>query len=222
MSNVPRAVTTYRVRGCGVEQVFLAAAGVVAVVGITILLMSSDRDQRRRAELAAFAAERGWRAGSAGRWRERLPTGDAGNQVKLQYDGTWRGLPVSVAEYRFFQDDPEEGRITHHLAVFVVHLAGAHPRITVRAKGVLSRRRSGDHVVGDERFDRHFLVRTDSPELAARVLTPALVDAHVRGEVPPWSLAGGHLVAHWPGRVRVEAVPDRLDALLTVAELLGG
>ena len=74
--------------------VFVAFAVVVAAIRATI-------DHRYRRELEAWATARGWdvHEGGGGDWMKYLPAGRNGAGVKAKLVGTWRGHPVTVADY---------------------------------------------------------------------------------------------------------------------------
>jgi hypothetical protein len=58
--------------------------------------------------------------------------------------------------------------------------------------------------------------------VVGRLLGPGLIDAHVAGRVPAWSLEGADLVTYEQGRLDgAESVAVRAAPLVRVATLLG-
>ena len=53
------------------------------------------------------------------------------------------------------------------------------------------------------------------------LLSPALVDAHLRDQAPPWSLRGGDLMITEQGRLTLERIGPGIQRLGWLAETLG-
>ncbi|MGH3887375.1 MAG: hypothetical protein ACRDSZ_12555 [Pseudonocardiaceae bacterium] len=214
-----------------------------AVVSWTV---RSALDRRYRDKIAAWAAAQGWnyREGGGGSWTQGLEQGIA-RGVELQMEGSRRDRQVTVAHYWYqTRESRQEPRqeycggqwttrwetniytVTHDLTVLAVHLPSVYPEISVESRGLGSRIahsfgwRDRNRLEQDS-FDHAYRVRTEDPELGRSVVTPALVEAHLAGTVPLWSLRDHDLFTTWEGKIRVDLVPNRLDQLLDVADLLG-
>ncbi|MCA1701907.1 MAG: hypothetical protein LC808_00995 [Actinobacteria bacterium] len=150
--------------------------------------------------------------------------------MKLQMEGTKRDRRVTVAHYWYEtssrDSDGRESTTTYNLMVLVVHLQGVYPEISVQIRGPVSRiaRRFGrqdPNSVGQESFDGLYRVRTEDPELIRRVMTPALVKAHLARTVPLWSLRDNELLTTHSWTRDFDLIDSRLGQLLDIADLLG-
>ncbi|MGB6205668.1 hypothetical protein [Mycobacterium sp.] len=209
----------------------LVAIFVVAFV-VLIVLMARQRERARQAQIAQWAASRGWtvtlRPGPI-EWCSRLP-GRNRRGVSQILSGTVDRWPVSVAEYSYTTTtstgDGGTTTTTHHFIVTVVRLASSYAPVAVQPRGGISRMGRalvGDNAAstGDEDFDRQFRVKTQDP--ASRALVgPTLIAEHLAGRIPAWSLAGQDLLAWQQGRL---TDPTRIEALtaglVRVASLIG-
>jgi hypothetical protein len=123
-------------------------------------------------------------------------------------------------------NQPQTMTATKRYLVCVVDVGGSYPAIEVveRSSGSkLWRWLTGpkDTEIGVPEFDERYRIATESPDVARQLIGPALIQAHVAGSVPPWSLYGSDLLAYWPGRLEPEQALPSLDALISVAELFG-
>jgi hypothetical protein len=64
-------------------------------------------------------------------------------------------------------------------------------------------------------------VATTDPRAAHALISPALVDVHLRGQAPPWSILNGELVIVEAGRLAPERLGPGIQRLGWPAELLG-
>ncbi|MGH7870567.1 MAG: hypothetical protein ACREP9_23695 [Candidatus Dormibacteraceae bacterium] len=221
---------------------------MIWVIWAVPIVVRKVRNRRYRDGVAAWAAtHEGWsyREGGGGPWAQQLEQGQA-RGVTFHIDGTRRNRPVTVAHYwyRTSADAAATGWVegsyttTHDLTVCLVHLPGVYPAISVKIRGAVypaipvKARDIGWRIarglgfpvlygLGEDAFDRVYQVRTEVPELSRSVITPALVEAHLAGTVPPWSLREHDLLATWNGKVKPDLIPSHLDQLLNVADLLG-
>jgi hypothetical protein len=115
---------------------------------------------------------------------------------------------------------------TVDLAVFVAALPGYWPDIEVRGRHLGSRilralGRQAPVEIGHPLFDQRFRVETADPDAARALLSPGLVDAHLRGQAPLWSIRGGELMFAERGRLVPERVGPGVERLRWLAATLG-
>lgn len=208
---------------------------VILVIAIPLRIRARKREQARAAALAAWGSSLGWTAfprETQVRWTERLP-GRADRGIRYLFSGQRGGRTVGVAEYAYYETtttnvngQTQTTTTTHRYLVCVVDVGSEYPAIEVGARGSgskLWRWLTGpkDTELGVADFDEKFRVSTDTPEMARQLLGPTLVQAHVAGQVPAWSLYGRDLLAYWPGRLEPTTALPALDALLWVADQFG-
>lgn len=217
--------------------VFLAVlliGGVGSVATILVLAVgrAAAKAERRRAEaLYAWSTANGWRMREGdvpAAWRQRLAHLPRFRVRRLVY-GTMGGLPVTAADCHYTahstdgQGNSQSSDVS--LSVFVTRLPGIWPDIEVRGRRLGSRLlralgRSSRVEVGHPLFDQRFTVEAADPRAAHAVLSPALVDAHLRGLAPQWSLRGGELLVTETGRLTPEDVLPGAQRVAWLAGLL--
>ncbi|BCJ75035.1 hypothetical protein CS0771_45790 [Catellatospora sp. IY07-71] len=211
---------------------------VIAVIAVAVVsaAVGRARDRRYVEGVASWAASLGWRyrEGGGGTWTSRLPRG-VRSGVRLLVEGSRDGFPVTVAHYwwetREQRTRQENGHTrwetvtVHHAAtVHVVHLPAQQPTVAVNPRGLGSKMArglglSGVVEVGVEEFDRRFRVDTQDPAGRA-LITAALIQAHIAGAVPVWSVDGRDLIGVQNHALKTDTVLPFLDSLLRVAKLL--
>lgn len=216
--------------------ILLFVMGVMGA-GITVLFRALrtaqiKAERRRRDALYAWTMASGWRmheGDAATRWRPRLAHLRGFRMRRLAY-GTIGVLPVTAADCRYETTTTNaEGQAQTtevNLSVFVAALPGAWPEITVGNRHLGSRmlRALGGHSgveIGHPGFDRRFRVETADPYAARTLLSPALVDAHLHGRAPNWSISGGELMVLETGRLTPERIPPGVERLRWLAAVLG-
>jgi hypothetical protein len=209
---------------------FVAICICMVVLAVPLGLLGARRTRRRRAAMTDWALRNGWTAAPAlaAEWIGRLP-GRNRRGVSLALSGTVRGWPVTVAEYSYTtatSGSDGQTQTTHRYIVVVVRMPAPSPAVTVKPRGAGSRAlraifgsRAGPS--DNDEFNRRFDVDTEDPVTAQRLFTAALVNQHLAGELPHWSLSGHDLVTYQSGRIaRPEDVPGHADPLIRVAALL--
>jgi hypothetical protein len=217
------------------------AVAIVVVLIVIAAVVSARRERERREALRQWAARHRWtyeeRPAAPG-WTSRLPGRDR-RGVSLMLTGVVGGYPVGVAEYSYTDTSTSTTRsadgssststssTTYHYVVVVVRLPRAGPSVEVQPRHALSklgRAVFGDRAtaLGHEPFDRAFRVGAKDPRAVRQLIGPALVEEHVAGRVPAWSLDGADLLTYRNGRLDgSEGVADRAAPLVWVATLLG-
>ncbi|MFE6858024.1 hypothetical protein [Nocardia sp. NPDC057668] len=211
---------------------------VVGFVGLMMLAAArSARAERERVDrLYHWAAAAGWRVyhRSDAPWTDRLPGGHR-HGIDISLVGRLGGHWVTVAEYsyqtfhtRSSGDSTVTDTTTHRYVVTVVHLDRQYPPLEVRAQGMwslLGRALFGDRktATGNPLFDCTFRIDAGDPAYAKAMVGPHLIEAHVAGAVPLWSLAGTDLLTYVPNAQLHDprAIPGYAAPLLRVADLLG-
>ncbi|WP_109529981.1 MULTISPECIES: hypothetical protein [Nocardia] len=207
--------------------VFLPA--VVGAVGV-------HAEHRRRHALRQWAANNGWQyaEGLHAPWTARMPGANA-RGVGVALTRVLDGRRVTVADYHYRTTTNERStdgttRTTtrrHHFVVTIVHLDRPHPPIAVVERGtlgILHRSIFGDKptATGNIWFDNRFWIASRDPGYVRHLVGPDLIDAHIAGAVPLWSVAGNDLMTYSVGHLnRVRAIPEHITPLLRVANLLG-
>jgi hypothetical protein len=64
-------------------------------------------------------------------------------------------------------------------------------------------------------------VETVDPYAVSRLLSPALVDAHLRGQIPNWSISAGELMVVEARRLVPEHILPGVERLRRLAAALG-
>jgi hypothetical protein len=211
---------------------------VIAIALPVALSMRRNRVTRERwAALLGWAHGQGWSVTQYPHveWTARLPGQNAGG-ISVLVSGAVDGLPAGLAQYSYttsstvmVNNTMMPSSETHEYVVCVVwvppelrHLSIAVENRTGMSK--LSRRIFGDSptATGNEAFDHRFKVWAYPPELAQRLIGPALAAEHLAGRLPVWNLYNGTLVTCHPGRL-----PDPhmfgalIEPLMRVIALLG-
>lgn len=212
---------------------FLAVLLGALVILVTAVRKAAIRAERRRRDaLYAWTMVSGWRlyeGDLATSWRHRLHH-LPGFRIRRLVTGMVYGLPVTAADCRYETSSTDANGNAQtsevDLAVFVGVLPGGWPDIEVRPRRLGSRllRALGRHSpveLGHPPFDQQFQVEAADPHTARTLLTPALVDAHLRGQVRGWSIQGGELLITETRRLTPEVIPPGADRLRGLAAMLG-
>ncbi|MFD9005917.1 hypothetical protein ACFV0T_34035 [Streptomyces sp. NPDC059582] len=206
--------------------------GVVGLVMVAIVV-GIAADGRYRQRVADWAAGQGWayQNGGGGPWTKQLDQGFV-HGVKFQLEGARRGRRVLVAHWWFktrrstyTRGEWESETETHDRMVAVVRLPTSYMHVRVERRGGGSRlaRSLGlrdPAAVGHAAFDRDFRIRGDDAVQGRRLFTRQLIEAHLAGHVPLWSVRGPFLMTAWEGKVDPAKILARVDLLLDVADLL--
>jgi hypothetical protein len=217
----------------------IAGAGLLCllVVAVTIpLVIAVRRRERRRTDrLRAWARENGWivTPKPVVHWRARLPGGNRG-VVTIAVSGAVSGRPVSVAEYAVSDvqiTSAPDGlggtttsttTTTHHYTVAVAALSRPMPYVAMERRGKVSRLARvvlgpGETATGNADFDRAFRIRTADPAAVRRWCTPSLIDAHLRWQIPDWSVTGTEVLTYRGGRLDPASLPGEAGRIAFLA-----
>ena len=210
----------------------VAVFGVLFALGILLAVLSWRREKARVEGLRQWAVRYGWTVTTkpAVDWGQRMP-GHNKRGVTLALSGGLAGRSVTIAEYYYSRTSTTssgngystETTRTYRYVLLVVRLARPGPTMAVVERGALSRFGRilfGDNAtaVGQPDFDRTYRVVTKD---RMAMLAPTLVQEHVQGRVPEWSLYGNELLTYRGGRIGDPAsIADQFGPLLRVADVL--
>jgi hypothetical protein len=216
--------------------VFLLAMGVfvafLVALGVAVRNRAVRAEQLMRDALYAWTMANGWQMceGDVGTsWRHRL-SGLRRFAIRRLAFATVHGLPVTVADCHYTTESTDGQGNTQtqrvDLSVFVARLPGGWPDIEVQSRRLGSRvmralGRQSPVEIGHAMFDRRFQVVTTDPRAAHALLSPALIDAHLRDQAPPWSIRGGELVITEQGRLIPDRIVPGIQRLGWLAQALG-
>jgi hypothetical protein len=204
---------------------FLAVAIVLAVYG-------ARKERERKDTLVQWALANEWAhmVRPATDWPTRLP-GHNGRGVTMAMTGLVNGWTVTVGEYHYTTSSTDanghSSSTTHHYVVVALRLPRAYPSIAVSPRGGMSklwRSVFGDSgaTTGIPQFDETFKINTKDPAAVRYAVGPALVEAHLAGRVPAWSIVGDELLTAFQGRITDPTkVPGWAASLVLVAQLMG-
>jgi hypothetical protein len=216
--------------------VILISIGVFVVFLVALSVAARNRavraEQRMRDALYAWTMANGWQMheGDADTsWRHRL-SGLQRFSIRRLAFATVHGLPVTVADCRYATESTDgQGNSQSQwvdLSVFIARLPGGWPDIEVHNRRLGSRLmralgRQSPVEIGHAMFDRRFQVVTADPRAAHVLLSPALIDAHLRDQAPPWSIRGGELMITEQGRLTLDRIGPGIQRLGWLAQALG-
>ena len=209
-----------------------AFMALLVALGVAARNRAVRAEQRMRDALYAWTMANGWQMheGDVGTsWRHRL-SGLQRFGIRRLASGMVHGLPVTVADCHYTtqstdgQGNTQTQRVD--LSVFVARLPGGWPDIEVQTRRLGSRvmralGRQSPVEIGHPMFDRRFQVVTADPRAAHALLSPALVDAHLRDQAPPWSIRGGELMITEQGRLTLDRIGPGIQRLGWLAQALG-
>lgn len=211
---------------------FPVFVAVLVVAGLAALVSLTARN--RRADTSTpqeWGRRRGWRIAPQSRaaWMARLPGHAAEGVLGLTLDGEFDGRRVTVAEHEYRLRTGSGSTlttVTYHCVAVVVAMPHPYPPVAVTDRTEFMRLGTapfGDDPVatGHAGFDGRFVVTAVDPHSARMLLSPELIEAHLAGEVPRWSVAGRELITYRPGRLDTGGdIPDLVTPILRVAKLL--
>ncbi|MEC3916212.1 hypothetical protein [Nocardia sp. CDC160] len=214
--------------------VFLFA--VIALPVFLVILVScvaNVTEQQRRTRIREWAMANGWMYQVNPRvpWLGRLPGRHRralGVSLTARLGGHW----VTVTEYSYVTrsgSGDSETTTRHHYIVVAVQMDRAHPWLAVHRRGLVSqfgRALFGDAATatGNALFDSRFRIDAFDARHAKVMVSPGLVQAHVAGAVPEWSLVGNELLTYTRTYDKIRdpgQIPMYAAQLLRVADLLG-
>jgi len=164
--------------------------------------------RKRRAELAAFAAQQGLQyspGDPVGLVDPSFPLfqmGDGRGCENVLW-GSWRGLPLAEGDYWYYTRDSRGGRTYHHYSVVVVTLEHDVfvPYVSITRQSLLTS--IGDHLglegisFESEAFNRMFTVRAEEREFAFKLIDEQMMQWLLSTEVRlGYQVLGGKVLVY--------------------------
>jgi hypothetical protein len=139
--------------------------------------------------------------------------------VKTAFSGSAGGHAVTAGELSWNGNGLGDAvdRWSGHGVFVVARLGGETPSGAVRLRRAPRPRRHGE-----DEFRRRFTLIADDAAMASRLGDPELQQAHVRGDIPPWTVIGGELFTVTPSRgvVTPGGLERAIAGTLRIAEAL--
>lgn len=172
---------------------FLLLAGLALAVVVVVGYFGYLADKRRREELEAAAARRGWRyAEEDSHWVDAFPGPPFGRghrrSARHVLSGTHDERPFVAFDYRYYTTETStdaEGRtqsreVSHTYSVVAVDLGVSFPELEVAPEGffgrLVGRLTDRDIELESEEFNRAFTVTCPDRRFASDVLHPRLME----------------------------------------------
>lgn len=205
----------------------VALVGLFFVVVIVIMVMGAIASRKRREDLAALAAQRGWEyAERDDRWTgafDGAPFGTghdrrATNVLTGQYDGR----PFVSFDYVYYTTErstDSEGRTTtrevaHRFGVTGLDMGAAFPALRVVPEGMVGRffgrLTNRDIELESEDFNRAFTVTCPDRKFASDILHPRMMELLLQHPEAAFRLDGRWILDVEDGTVPLEAIEPRL------------
>ncbi len=232
----------------GFVAIVLAIVGLALAAAARTRRTERREAARRSDALREWARVHGWqfhdgevRAG----WRDRLAAGNRDFTVHRLVHRDLPGGPVTVAACSYRVDfspalhEPGQrrrpDRVRAQLTVTLLRLPGHRPDVYVRRFEPLLRsqgwlpERYGEiaaaHLVrpvpsGHPEFDGRVRVGSPDPASARALLTPAVIDAHLRRELDTWALCAGELTLVQETELRPDTVEPAVQRIHRLASLV--
>ena len=201
--------------------------GLVVLVGFLGYLSA----KKRREELSALAAQRGWSyTPRDDSWTERFdgaPFGlghdrRASNILQGSYDG--RGFVAFDFVYHTTETTSGPNNTTstheqsHDYSIIAISTGAVFPHLRVSPEGMVKRffgrLTNSDIELESEEFNRAFTVTCEDRKIATDVLHPQMMEYLLTLRELSWDLRNGSLVVAAPGR----HTPAQLDGSLTAID----
>jgi hypothetical protein len=207
--------------------VAVIVVGVVALIGL-VLYLAWRAEQKRIAELQAYAARRGWhyteRDDSWHRTFHGSPF-DSGHdrQSTKVLTGTHDGRQAAVFDFVYHttetSTDANGNRHSreeaHRFNVVALALGAATPGLSVSPEGafgrLLGRMFNSDIELESDEFNRAFTVNADDRKFAFDVLHPRMMELLLQHRDTAWRIDQGWLLVVERGTYEIPDVELRLD-----------
>jgi hypothetical protein len=207
--------------------------GLVALVGFLGYLAA----KKRREELAALAAQRGWAyTARDDAWAERFegaPFGLGHNrQAKNVLQGSYDGRGFVAFDFVYHTTETTTGpnnttstrEQSHDYSVIAISTGAAFPHLRVSPEGMVKRffgrLTNSDIELESEEFNRAFTVNCDDRKFATDVLHPRMMEYLLRIPDRGWRFSDRWLLAVRPGSHSIAELDGRLTDLDGILDLV--
>ncbi len=215
----------------------LFGVGFVLLLGL-LIWFAAQAEKKRRAELAALAAQRGWLLTERDdRWVDRFegsaPFGQGHNrQARNVLTGRHDGRPCVIFDYRYdttetstdAKGNTSSREVTHSHSVFALETGVAFPVLSVAPEGFFTR--LVDLVVGADidfewdEFNRAFRVTSTDRRFASDVMHQQMMEFLMPHRKSAWALRNGAILLTTSGRYDLATLDDRLGFVDSVLDLV--
>ncbi|MBO2453321.1 hypothetical protein J4573_39930 [Actinomadura barringtoniae] len=219
-----------------IAMLLLGLLFVGFIVLLVVVGVQSAKAERQRVEgVQAWAAWHRWYLSHGDAqvpWRDRVEY----RRFRIQrlLNGDIGGLRASISDCTYetqrsttdANGQSQTTTVVHPIVVLTVQLTGVRPDMALAERGLGSRMaralgKAQQLETGYAEFDRRFTMAAADPWGAREYLSPALIQAQLSGQIPPWSLRGGELLIVVNGALRAESLDYHVWTLRYLAELLG-
>jgi hypothetical protein len=201
--------------------------GMLVVVGLLIYL-GWKAEQKRIAEVKAYAARRGWSYTERDdSWHESF-TGSPfhsghGRRSTKVLRGPYDGREAAVFDFVYHTTETSTDanghshsrEESHHFNVVALSLGATTPGLSVSPEGafgrLLGRMFNSDIELESEEFNRAFTVTADDRKFASDVLHPRMMELLLQHRDTAWRIDRGWLLTVERGTYELPDVDQRLD-----------
>jgi hypothetical protein len=199
---------------------YLWAGIAISFVVMAVLVRRRAPAAAAEPDLQAWADRHGWRLiRPRPRFWTRWP---APGTTTAVLSGELGGRPVTMTEFEL----PGSKGHSFHRVQLVVRLRRSWTSVEVSRRGAAQRieevvRNSPAAATGQAAFDRAYLVVAEDPTTVPALIGPRLVDEHLQGLLPDWSVLGDHLMAYHDVPIGdPDTIARRFGPLLRIADLI--
>jgi hypothetical protein len=200
--------------------------GTMAVVLVTVALVSRRAAEKRKATMAGYAAHREWAfapsdAGLPSRFHG-APFGQGGERAATNVlHGRHEGRHLVAFDYAYSTvGGRDESSHRRAFSVVALHLGVTAPDLSVGPTGPLGQLFNAitgrDIQIGHPAFDDRFTVTSHSPEFARDVLHPPVVELMLQHPDLAWRFAGDSMLMIRNGASTVPEIDAKLQLMSTL------
>lgn len=202
---------------------FFGFFNVFVVLVVVLIIFTVRRERRRREQLQAYAAQTGWYPITS---PAPEPVVDAmrSKRSKLAVGTQLGPFNTWLVWHQWTESTGGETTTTstRNLTRYFVWLGPSFPDVQVRRRtgigGFLKPVRGIG--TGDPAFDKAFLVRPSDDPAPLRLLTPAMRQALLSGQLPVWTISAGVLITGYDDIPRPDNMQPRADVIVYLAQML--
>lgn len=199
----------------------------VASVGLVVLVWDRQVSRRRRARIASWAAQRGWRyVARDPRWEHALPgfPFERGYRPRARnvVSGPFGRYPAAAFDYSYQGERRDDWMLPHRFGVHVLRLPAPLPWLHLSAEVLADRAAkllgAQDLDFESEEFNRLYRVRATDARLASDVVNPRTMEMLIEMGGPDVRIHDAYIALVTPGRLDLEVVDGALTALARICD----
>lgn len=196
----------------------LAFVAIVVFI-IVMIVLAAKRQRRRLEEFNRHAAQCGWYPVTSA-VPGLVGTAARSRRARLVL-GTRQGFELWLVWHRWRESNGESST-THDLTRYFLWLGPPYPTLRLERRtsigGFLKPVRGVG--TGDAEFDKRFMVRSTTQHEALRLVTPAIRQAMLAGNLPEWAITDGVLFISYHDEPFAETLQPRTDTIIQLARTL--